>query len=295
MANIHPIATAQASHSASSFGAYIRAFNFPGDGKPVRTVMLDSGEPGFVGKDVCERLGYADPTTAIRSHCRGVQILHPIPDALGRTQQARVLTEPDVLRLIVSSTLPAAQEFERWVFEEVLPSLRRTGSYTMPIPASVPPGLADKIQCLGLIADGLRLEGSARLGVYQRGLASLAPELLPAVPVYAIDAPADSGSLAGGSEPTASLSELLKQHGVGKSALAVNKLLASAGVIEQMSRPSSRGAESKFWSITDRGQRWGKNVTSPSNPKETQPHWYIGRFASLMTEIGVATATAARA
>lgn len=44
----------------------------------------------------------------------------------------RVLSEPDVLRLIVNSSLPAAERFERWVFEEVLPSIRKTGSYTVP-------------------------------------------------------------------------------------------------------------------------------------------------------------------
>ena len=85
----------------------ITNFNF--NGADVRTVTLPNGEPGFVGKDVASRLGYADPTTAIRSHCRGVQLLHPIPDALGRLQSTRVLTEPDVLRLIVSSNLPGTR------------------------------------------------------------------------------------------------------------------------------------------------------------------------------------------
>ena len=101
------------------------------DGSPVRVVVV-AGEPHFVGKDVAERLGYADPTTAIKSHCRGVQKLHPIQDAIGRTQQARILAEPDVLRLIVGSKLPTAQRFEAWVFEEVLPAIRKTGSYTAP-------------------------------------------------------------------------------------------------------------------------------------------------------------------
>jgi len=104
---------------------------FTFDGAPVRALLVD-GEPHFVGKDVAERLGYADPTTAIKSHCRGVQKLHPIQDALGRTQQARILAEPDVLRLIIGSTLPAAQRFEAWVFEEVLPTIRKTGAYTAP-------------------------------------------------------------------------------------------------------------------------------------------------------------------
>ncbi|WP_310227456.1 BRO family protein [Acidovorax delafieldii] len=94
--------------------------------------MEINGEPWFVGKDVAEALGYADPTTAMRSHCRGVQKLHPIVDTLGRKQETRILSEPDVLRLIVNSTLPAAERFERWVFEEVLPSIRKTGSYKAP-------------------------------------------------------------------------------------------------------------------------------------------------------------------
>lgn len=109
----------------------LSVFNF--DSYAVRTVLDEAtGEPLFVAKDVCAVLEYKDPTTAVRSHCRGVQKLHPILDSLGRTQEVRVLTEPDVLRLIVSSTLPAAERFEKWVFEEVLPSIRKTGQYIAP-------------------------------------------------------------------------------------------------------------------------------------------------------------------
>lgn len=100
------------------------------DGAEVRVVTID-GETWFVGKDVADRLGYADATNAIKQHCRGVVKYHPIPDALGRSQDTRVLSEPDVLRLIVGSTLPAADRFERWVFEDVLPAIRRTGSYAV--------------------------------------------------------------------------------------------------------------------------------------------------------------------
>lgn len=96
----------------------------------IRVVHID-GEPHFAGKDVCDALGYMDATTAIRSHCKGVQKLHLLLTR-GGMQSARVLAESDVLRLIVSSTLPAAEAFERWVFEEVLPSIRRTGAYSVP-------------------------------------------------------------------------------------------------------------------------------------------------------------------
>jgi len=104
-------------------------FNF--EGAPVRVVQIE-GEPHFIGKDVAERLGYADPTNAMKQHCRGVVKRHPIVDALGRSQQARIISEPDVLRLIIKSTLPAADRFERWVFEDVLPSIRKTGAYASP-------------------------------------------------------------------------------------------------------------------------------------------------------------------
>lgn len=115
---------AHASYANATAGTLIP---FVFEGHPVRVVEID-GAPWFVGKDVAERLGYADPTTAIRSHCKGVQKLHPLPSE-GGTQNVRVLSEPDVLRLIVGSNLPAAQRFERWVFEEVLPSIRKRGAY----------------------------------------------------------------------------------------------------------------------------------------------------------------------
>ena len=111
----------------------ITSFNF--NGADVRTIVLPNGEPGFVGKDVAERLGYANPSDAIGRHCKGVVIRYPLPTA-GGLQEARILTEPDVLRLIVSSTLPEAEAFERWVFEDVLPSIRRTGQYVAPKPAA---------------------------------------------------------------------------------------------------------------------------------------------------------------
>ena len=104
---------------------------FAFDSQAVRVVMVD-GEPWFVGKDVAEVLGYKDTTNAIKQHCRGVVNHHPIVDSLGRNQEVRIISEPDMLRLIVGSKLPAAEAFERWVFEEVLPSIRKTGAYVDP-------------------------------------------------------------------------------------------------------------------------------------------------------------------
>ncbi|MFI5505214.1 putative anti-repressor protein [Corynebacterium kutscheri] len=102
-------------------------FNFHGNN--VRVIVTDSGEPWWVAKDVAIALGYKDATNAIKAHCRGVANRHPIQDRLGRTQKVRVITESDLYRLIVGSELETAQEFERLVFEEILPLIRRHGAY----------------------------------------------------------------------------------------------------------------------------------------------------------------------
>jgi prophage antirepressor-like protein len=128
-------------------GAGVNIVPFQFDGAAVRTITTDAGEVLFVGKDVAAVLGYANETDALNKHCKGVAIRYPLQTA-GGVQQARAIAEPDVLRLIVSSKPPAAERFERWVFETVLPTIRRTGSYAA-APA-VPQTLA---QALRLAAD----------------------------------------------------------------------------------------------------------------------------------------------
>lgn len=105
----------------------IRIFNHAEFGS-VRTVA-DGGEVRFCAKDIAAALGYSNTVDAVGRHCRGVAKRYPILDSLGRTQDATFISEPDVFRLIVSSKLPTAQRFEAWVFEEVLPSIHRTGGY----------------------------------------------------------------------------------------------------------------------------------------------------------------------
>lgn len=102
-------------------------FSFNGQGQ-VRTIVDIDGNPLFCGKDVCEILGYVNASDAIKQHCKGVAKCYPLQTA-GGVQDIRFLTEPDLYRLIVSSQLPAAQAFEAWIFEEVLPTIRKTGQY----------------------------------------------------------------------------------------------------------------------------------------------------------------------
>ncbi|AKE41091.1 prophage antirepressor [Corynebacterium kutscheri] len=95
----------------------------------IRVIVDEEGEPRWVAKDVAAALGYKNVAEAIKRHCRGVAKHDPIQDRLGRTQKVRVITESDLYRLIVGSELETAQEFERLVFEEILPLIRRHGAY----------------------------------------------------------------------------------------------------------------------------------------------------------------------
>lgn len=92
----------------------------------VRTVEIE-GKPYFCGSDVAKALGYVRPNDAISTHCRAtVKWSTPIS---GKMQDINYIPEGDLYRLIVSSKLPTAEKFERWVFDEVLPSIRKHGGY----------------------------------------------------------------------------------------------------------------------------------------------------------------------
>ena len=109
----------------------------------------------------------------------------------------------------------------------------------------------------------------------------LSTEFLPA---YAIDAPA--GADQGSSQPTKALTALLREHGIELSASAFNQLLKAHGILKRMTRKNSRQQQVEFWSVTEAGLAYGKNMTSPNNPRETQPHWYVDRFAQLVKLVG---------
>lgn len=95
----------------------------------IRTVEI-CGEPWFVGKDVAETLGYERPTKAVSDHVDGEDRDEvPIQDPIGRMQNTAIINESGLYSLILSSKLPSAKAFKRWVTSEVLPSIRKHGGY----------------------------------------------------------------------------------------------------------------------------------------------------------------------
>lgn len=97
----------------------------------VRTTTIDS-EPWFVGKDVAAALGYKNSRDALAKHVDEEDKDVAKRDTLGGTQEMIIINESGLYSLILSSKLPNAKRFKRWVTSEVLPAIRKTGSYTMP-------------------------------------------------------------------------------------------------------------------------------------------------------------------
>ena len=100
---------------------------FKNGGFEVRGGETD-GTPYFVAKDVATMLGYKDTVNAIKRHCKGVAKSLPLSTS-GGIQELRVINEPDVWRLIINSHLEEAQKIENWLFNEVIPSIRKNGAY----------------------------------------------------------------------------------------------------------------------------------------------------------------------
>ncbi|MEY8322068.1 BRO family protein [Lachnospiraceae bacterium 46-61] len=90
-------------------------------------MIFIKGKEYFVANDIAKALGYSVPKDAVTRHCKGAMKQRYLTE--GGEQEIKVIPEGDVYRLIIRSKLPKAEEFEKWVFDEVLPSIRQTGNY----------------------------------------------------------------------------------------------------------------------------------------------------------------------
>lgn len=104
----------------------VQLFNF--ENHEVRSLLINS-EPWFVGKDVADVLGYADTNQAIRKHVDNEDRLTRRFDGTGQSRDMTIINESGLYSLVLSSKLPSAKKFKRWVTSEVLPALRKTGQY----------------------------------------------------------------------------------------------------------------------------------------------------------------------
>lgn len=111
----------------------LTVFNNPAFGN-IRIVSID-GEPWFVGKDVATALGYKDTSDALKKHVDEEDKLTRRFADSGQNRETYIINESGLYSLVLSSKLPTAKEFKRWVTSEVLPSIRKTGGYQLPMTA----------------------------------------------------------------------------------------------------------------------------------------------------------------
>lgn len=133
-------------------------FQSPEFGK-IRTVEVD-GEPWLVGKDVARALGYAKPENAIATHVDDEDKTSTLIQGSGSNykSKATIINESGLYSLVLSSKLPGAKKFRRWVTGEVLPSIRKTGGYALPqdYPSALRALAAAEEQRLALAAENER-------------------------------------------------------------------------------------------------------------------------------------------
>ena len=234
----------------------------------IRTTIID-GKPWFVGKDVAFALGYVDTAYAVSTHCKGVGEM-PTPSA-GGVQIVKIIPESDLYRLIMRSKLESAEKFQDWVVEEVLPAIRKNGSYTIP-GVEVPKKESFELELIGLkyVTEIMEMASVSRLGLVHKAYDKhkVDKSLLP---VYV-----EKKRL------TFSASKLLSDLGKPLSAVAFNKLMISEGYLEERSRPSSNGTVKTFKTLTSTGLEFGENLVSPKNDRETQPVYFEDSFKKLV-------------
>lgn len=251
---------------------------FDFDGGAIRVITDELGDPWFVARDVADALGYAKPENAISRHCKAATTT---PKQGGGFMT--VIPERDVYRLVMRSKLVGAERFEEWVVGEVLPSIRKTGKFEAASPSSSK--VVGELALMECYTRLLKPSPSSQVMMLAKIAANngLDAKFLPG---YAVDAAPDATG--GTSMPTKAVTALIKDFDLRTSAPAFNKLLATHGFLKQLQRKNSKQEMVDFWSVTEKGLAYGKNLTSPQCPRETQPHWYVDRFLVLAKLVGKA-------
>ena len=195
-----------------------------------------NGKPMFAASDVAKALGYARPADAVTAHCKGVAIL-PTPSAnqFGTVvmQDMKYIPESDVYRLVMRSKLPQAEQFQDWVCDDVLPSIRKHGAYATP--DTVEKMIGDPDFAIQLLQN-LKEERTRRLAIEAEREAARPKELF-----------ADAVATSDRSCLVAELAKILQQNGIdiGQNRLfdwlRRNGYLCSKG--EYYNQPTQRAME----------------------------------------------------
>ena len=179
------------------------------------------------------------------------------------------LKEAGVYKLIFKSHKEAAERFQDWVTDEVLPSIRKTGTYSTKDKYISEIDIAKaELSLVEATAKLLNLNDSSKLAlatnVYENH--NIPTNLLP--------------QYTKSKDRILPVSDLLKKNYINMSAIAFNKLLVEKGILKECTRKTSNGGNKKFKMLVD--TEWGENLVNPKCPKETQPMYYQDKFCELL-------------
>lgn len=141
------------------------------------------------------------------------------------------------------------------------------------------------VKALEAAAKMLNFAPSVQLGIVDKYLSRF-EETAGLLPAYAVDAPLQLGGPAESSEATASATQLLKERNSSFQAKTLYRLMEKEGLLDRLTRPSTTQGTKEFWNVTQKGLEFGKNLSCPKNPRETQPHWYRSTFDILLKRLG---------
>lgn len=269
----------------SKASSVVKVFENTEFGK-VRAMMIGE-EPWFVGNDVANILGYKIPKDAIKVHVLEkdkmlVQLSDiqqggdsPLPDN-AKNSKIIIINESGLYRLILRSNLPSADIFSDWVTSEVLPSIRKTGSYSIfKKEIMEPSNYVEQVEGLTAwvkaVSGILNLNDASKVSYLEKAGRPLnlpVPDYVPSMGVVK------------------SATELLKENSVPLSAIAFNRIAMNKGALVELSRKSSHGYK-RFKNIAADWLEFGENQVNPNNPKETQPLWYKDRFPELLKKLEI--------
>lgn len=266
----------------------ITIFNHPMFGQ-VRVITDDTSEELlFCANDVTNALGYSNGRDAIAKHVdtpdvakrdMGV-VTGKKADGTNAYQvvASTFVNESGVYSLIFGSKQERAKEFKRWVTSEVLPSIRKTGQYSI-----AQTSLNDKLQVNLTFADWtiktLNLNEASKI-CWAKKIAEKFDIPTDALP---------SGVNAGTEAPTLhAAKDLLKENGIPFTPVAFNKILMAKGVIHEATRPSRDKNKPWKWKVLNKGfECFGQNIQDPNFQSQTQIKWYDNRFRDLLEFVGI--------
>lgn len=257
----------------------MQIFSNPAFGQ-VRTAGTPEN-PLFCLADVCNAVELTNPSSVkSRLDREDVQLidLHALNYQMVGNSMATFVNEAGFYDVLLFSTSPKVKPFRRWVTHEVLPSIRKTGQYSV-----AQTSLNDKLQANLTFADWtiktLNLNEASKI-CWAKKIAEKFDIPTDALP---------SGVNAGTEAPTLhAAKDLLKENGIPFTPVAFNKILMAKGVIHEATRPSRDKNKPWKWKVLNKGfECFGQNIQDPKFQSQTQIKWYDNRFCDLLKFVGI--------